>query len=182
MGFGYTRSTDARSSASGYKVLKAAAWGFGGGIFGGFLASLFAFARINNDPTLHAIAVQDPVAIANTYIVYTTFVMAAIAALMTLAGFIFAQHFATDRETHIANAFEALIGLMREDGEKAVAAAKQLMIHADVIALIDKTIGDRVDFELQSRTHNANTEAASAKSKADALAALNNQLKRQPNG
>jgi len=63
----------------------------------------FSFSAINYVGRIATVNATDAVSIANTYIVYTTFVIAAVALLLTVAGLIFTQHFAVEKEAHIAH-------------------------------------------------------------------------------
>lgn len=176
---GTERSTVERRSpppVSGRGMLRVVTWGLGAGMFGGLIGSLIAFTCINYFANVHTTEKADPVAIANTYIVYTTFVIAAVAAVLTLAGLIFSQHFATDKETHLAHAFDSLLELLKNDEKKAQAAAKQLIIHPDVVRFLEESLRDRVDAEIKRRSNAASTKLAHAKDEHDAVAQLNDEL------
>jgi len=179
MGYdGTERRLDTRRSpaANGHVVLRIVTWGLGAGMFGGLIGGLIAFTCINYFANVHATEKADPVAIANTYIVYTTFVIAAVAAVLTLAGLIFSQHFATDKETHLAHAFDSFLELLRNDEKKAQAAAKQLINHPDVVRFLEDALRDRVDAEITRRRSAANSRLANAKDEHDAVAQLNDEL------
>jgi len=107
--------------------------GFIGGLTGGLIGGLFSFSAINYVGRIATVNATDAVSIANTYIVYTTFVIAAVALLLTVAGLIFTQHFAVEKEAHIAHAFSSVLEVVRSDDEKAVKFVQQAMeIHVSL--------------------------------------------------
>lgn len=139
------------------------------GLVGGAIGGLLAFATINYLSTTSAVGATDAVAIANTYIVYTTFVIAAVALLLTIAGLMFTQHFAIEKEAHIANAFSSLIEEMRTNDEKAVRVVQNAMENPRVVEYVSEALRDKIKQEIQARKSTVGQKAKDAKLDSEAL-------------
>lgn len=159
-----------------------AAWGLAAGIVGGLIGGLVAFSAINCWTNIYKVASTDAVSIANTYIVYTTFVIAAVAAVLTIAGLIFTQHFSVEKEAHLANAFEALSDLVHDGEGRAVALGQEVMGHPDVIRYVEQLLRQKVTEELKRRQTIAEAKVANARAEADVVADLNIDLLDDPKG
>jgi hypothetical protein len=148
------------------------------------IGTLVAFSAINCWTNIYKVASTDAVSIANTYIVYTTFVIAAVAAVLTIAGLIFAQHFSVEKETHLANAFDALSDLIHSGDGKAVALGQEVMGHPDVIRYVEQLLSQKLKAEATLRRARANAKLAEAQAEAEAEANveadLNNDLSDEP--
>jgi hypothetical protein len=93
-----------------------------GGLAGGVVAGVVAFTLINRFSSTSLTSGADAISIANTYIVYSTLMIGAAAVFLTVPGLIFTQHFAMEKERHIADAFAALVGEMARSNGCAVEA------------------------------------------------------------
>lgn len=166
--------TERRSGLS--QRARLAIWALIFGAAGGVISSITAFAVINSWSNIHKVTETDAVAVANTYIVYTTFVIAVAAVALTIMGFIFTQQFAVEKEAHLANAFAALCDFV-DDGEgKAEELGKQVMGHPDVIRHVEQLLREKVTEELRRRKTIAEAKVANARAEADVLSDLNNNL------
>lgn len=156
--------------------------GFIGGLVGGLIGGLLAFSAINYSGRLATVTVADAVSIANTYIVYTTFVIAAVALLLTVAGLIFTQHFAIEKEAHIAHAFSSVLEVVRSDDEKAVKLVQQAMENPRVIEYVSEALSAKIQQEVESWKASAGARARDATQEADALGAMFSDLSASKNG
>jgi hypothetical protein len=102
-----------------------------GGLAGGTVGGVVAFTLINGFSSTNLASGADAVSIANTYIVYSTLMIAAVAVFLTMAGLIFTQHFAMEKERHVADAFAALVSEMARTNGCAVAVVKEVMKNAE---------------------------------------------------
>lgn len=140
-----------------------------GGFCGGIAGSIVAFTAINRWSTPLTVASSDAVSIANTYIVYTTFVIAAVAAVLAIAGMIFSEHFAMEKDSHIENAFKALISQLATDEEKAVKFVKELMKNPGVVQSVSDSVEEKLSEIVARRKAEAGQRANDARNEKDAL-------------
>lgn len=140
-----------------------------GGFCGGIVGSIVAFAAINRWSTPLTVASADSVSIANTYIVYTTFVIAAVAALLAIAGLIFTEHFSMEKDAHIENAFKALLAQLATDEEKAVKFVKELMKNPGVVQSVSDSVEEKLSEIVARRKAHAGQRANDARNEKDAL-------------
>lgn len=153
-----------------------------GGVVGGLMGGLAAVAAINYCTRVAALGNADPVSIANTYIVYTTFVIAAVAVFLTIAGLIFTQHFAMEKQTHVAHAFEALVNDLCSANGKAVELIKEVMKHPEVVQHMDDSVKGKLAEVVASNIAQAGQRAFQAKTEQEQLQALSADLEHAQNG
>lgn len=140
-----------------------------GGFCGGIVGSIVAFTAINLWSTPLTVASADSVSIANTYIVYTTFVIAAVAAVLAIAGLIFSEHFSMEKDSHIENAFKALLAQLATDEEKAVKFVKELMKNPGVVQSVSDSVEGKLSEIVARRKADAGQRANDARNEKDAL-------------
>jgi len=140
-----------------------------GGFLGGIVASVVAFAAINHYSTPIKVAGADAVSIANTYIVYTTFVIAAVAALLGIAGLIFTEHFSMEKDAHVENAFRALLAQLTTDEDKAVKFVKELMKNSEVVQSVNYSINEKINEIVAQRKAHAGQRENAARDEKNAL-------------
>ena len=150
--------------------------GFVGGLVGGSIGGLIAFLSINYFSRLAVVAGPDAVSIANTYIVYTTFVIAAVALLLTIAGLIFTQHLAVQKEAHMAEAFSAFLTLVRSDNEKAGKLIEQIMDNPAVIDRLSELLSGKIEQEIAVWKAGADAKLLDAAQHAAAVNSLSKDL------
>lgn len=150
--------------------------GFIGGLVGGLIGGLLAFSAINYFGKLGTVTTADAVSIANTYIVYTTFVIAAVALLLTIAGLIFTQHFAVEKEAHVAHAFSSVLEVVRSNDEKAVMLVQQAMENPRVVEYVSEALSQKLQQEIASCRANAGERARSASQEAETIDSMFSDL------
>lgn len=158
--------------------------GFVGGVVGGLIGGLIAFAIVNHFGRLAVVSTSDAVSIANTYIVYTTFVIASVALLLTIAGLIFTQHFAVEKEMHIAHAFSCVLELVRSDDEKAIELVSHAMENPGVVQHVSEALQTKLQQEIDARRANAGARVNAALDEKFALdsMSLNSDISSGKNG
>jgi hypothetical protein len=150
------------------------------GFFGGVIAALFAFALLNYHYKGAGAVQGDPVAIANTYIVFTTFIVTAVAVVLAVAGLIFTQHFSMEKEAHVDHAFAALVQQITNGEGKAIAFTNELMNNPEVVQHVRKMLDAKLDEQILSRFVAAEKTASNAKAEADQLASLRARISPTP--
>nr|VFK27972.1 MAG: hypothetical protein BECKMB1821I_GA0114274_100552 [Candidatus Kentron sp. MB]VFK74487.1 MAG: hypothetical protein BECKMB1821H_GA0114242_100552 [Candidatus Kentron sp. MB] len=127
-------------------------FGFIAGLLGGAAVMLFSHPIvkiINGDnPLLGAKDIPDVIAIANTYIVFTTFIFVLLTIAITGAGIWFARWFGISKDREIRDNMYELSTKLHSDSDLAEKFIKELFSHEEIsnkIALIAK---DFIDFEL----------------------------------
>lgn len=153
-----------------------------GGLVGGLIGGLIAFAIINHTGRLATVSASDAISIANTYIVYTTFVIAAVALLLTIAGLIFTQHFAVEKEAHIAHAFSSVLDVVRANDEKAVILVQQAMENPRVVEYVSEALQAKIHQEVDAWKANAGARVRDARKEAEALDSMFDDLSAGKNG
>ena len=147
-----------------------------GGLAGGVIGSMAAFALINQFASANAVASADAVSIANTYIVYSTLMITAVAVFLTAAGLIFAQHFAVEKERHIADAFSALVAEMARTNGCAVEVVKEVMKNAEVVQHFEDQVKEKLNEVMRARMDRADQRKAQALSERDSLSRIASDL------
>ena len=147
-----------------------------GGLAGGVIGGVVAFTLINRFSSASLASGVDAISIANTYIVYSTLMIAAVAVFLTMAGLIFTQHFAMEKERHVADAFAALVGEMSRTNGCAVEVVKEVMKNAEVVQHFDDQVKEKLREVMRAQLDNANQRKARARSERDALSRIASDL------
>jgi hypothetical protein len=147
-----------------------------GGLAGGVVGGVVAFTLINRFSSPSLASGADAISIANTYIVYSTLMIAAVAVFLTMAGLIFTQHFAMEKERHVADAFAALVGEMARTNGCAVEVVKEVMKNAEVVQHFDDQVKEKLREVMRAQLDNANQRKARARSEHDALSRIASDL------
>ncbi len=140
-----------------------------GGLAGGAMGGAGAFAAINHFSSITLLGTADPVSIANTYIVYTTFVIAAVALFLTGAGFIFTQHFAMEKQMHMAHAFESLLADLAAANGMGLLLAQTAMKNPEVVQCVEENIVQKLDEVIQLRRAEAGHRESQARIERETL-------------
>lgn len=74
----------------------------------GFIGGFFSFPLVDYFYGIHHLNSGDPVAIANTYIIFTTLIFVGFTVVLAIAGFVFTQQFATAKEMQMHHLAEEL--------------------------------------------------------------------------
>ncbi|MDN7176778.1 hypothetical protein M0D69_01820 [Caballeronia sp. SEWSISQ10-4 2] len=135
-----------------------------------------AFTLINRFSSTSLTSGADAISIANTYIVYSTFMIAAVAVFLTVAGLIFTQHFAMEKERHAADAFTALVGEMARTNGCAVEVVKEVMKNAEVVQHFDDQVKEKLREVMRAQLDIADQLRARARSERDALSRIASDL------
>jgi hypothetical protein len=147
-----------------------------GGCVGGVIGGVTAFALINRFSSASRVSGAEAISIANTYIVYSTFLIAAVAVFLTVAGLIFTQHFAMEKERHVADAFAALVGEMASVNGRAVEIVKEVMKNTEVIQHFEDQVREKLREVMRAQLDNAGQREARARSEHDALSRIASDL------
>jgi hypothetical protein len=147
-----------------------------GGLAGGVVGGVVAFTLINGFSSTSLASDADAISIANTYIVYSTLMIAAVAVFLTMAGLIFTQHFAMEKERHVADAFAASVSEMAWTNGHAVAVVKEVMKNAEVVQHFDDQVKEKLREVVRAQLDNANLRKARARSEHDALSRIASDL------
>lgn len=93
----------------------------------------------------------DTISIANTYIVFTTFIFTAIAIIVAVASYLFAQEAAKSRQIQEQTLFSDLIKSCTEKPELGRDLISKLLENENVIEHFEKTLNDKIDDILSKR-------------------------------
>ena len=95
--------------------------------------------------------VSDTISIANTYIVFTTFIFTAIAIIVAVASYLFAQEAAKSRQIQEQTLFSDLIKSCTEKPELGRDLISKLLENENVIEHFEKRLNDKIDDILSKR-------------------------------
>jgi len=147
-----------------------------GGLAGGVVGGAAAFTLMNRFDSRASATGADAISIANTYIVYSTLMIAAVAVFLTVAGLIFTQHFAIEKERHVADAFAALVAEMARTNGCAVEVVKEVMKNAEVVQHFEDQVKGKLNEVMRAQIDNAEQRKARARDERDALSQLASDL------
>ena len=134
------------------------------GLLGGFLAGLLGGMLImllghpiaslfqRDNPLLGANGGSDVIAVANTYIVFTTFIFVLITIIVTGTGIWFTKWFGLTKHQEIRENMQDFFQNLDEDSQLANRFVKELFEHKEVSNLLHKLVQSRVESELASRS------------------------------
>ncbi len=143
-----------------------------------FIGGFFAYIFLSWWKSPPVITGSDAVAIANTYIVFTTIIFVAFTLVITLLGYVFTQQFAHTKEMHIKHLLneveEELKSNKNDQGIKFIDAAFE---NPDIQKHVENKINDKLTQLVNEKKRIANENAGKAKTEADKIEEISSQLK-----
>lgn len=118
---------------------------------GGFLAVLFLSWKGKGVVP----KIDQAIAIANTYIVFTTFIFVAFTVLLTIVGYVLAQTFSANAKAQHTDVVESVKECISRDDEKATQVLASLLSSPQVQAVLSRAIKDKIGEEIQARRADA---------------------------
>ena len=113
--------------------------------------------------------VSDTISIANTYIVFTTFIFTAIAIIVAVASYLFAQEAAKSRQIQEQTLFSDLIKSCTEKSELGRDLISKLLENENVIEHFEKRLNDKIDDILSKRCQLSQESERVSKKRTSAL-------------
>lgn len=140
-----------------------------GSFTGGFSAILFLnyMSRIGSPVAIPVAA--DATSIANTYIVFTTFIFVGFTVVLGMAGYVFTQQFTSHREAQERQAISDLQGRLEKDGELAIDLLKSTLENEEAIAFLQGALQAKINQVLDARLEDINATAGEAQKNLDEL-------------
>ncbi|WP_141747908.1 hypothetical protein [Neisseria sp. HMSC075C12] len=111
----------------------------------------------------------DTISIANTYIVFTTFIFTAIAIIVAVASYLFAQEAAKSRQIQEQTLFSDLIKSCTEKPELGRDLISKLLENENVIEHFEKRLNDKIDDILSKRCQLSQESERVSKERTSAL-------------
>lgn len=111
----------------------------------------------------------DTISIANTYIVFTTFIFTAIAIIVAVASYLFAQEAAKSRQIQEQTLFSDLIKSCTEKPELGRDLISKLLENENVIEHFEKRLNDKIDDILSKRCQLSQESERVSKEQTNAL-------------
>jgi predicted PurR-regulated permease PerM len=93
---------------------------------------------------------SDAIAIANTYIVFTTIIFVGVTVILAIAGYIFTQKISESQETQETRIVEHLIKDVQKNEQLGTKLIQAILANGDVQRLLDGHIRSKVEESLQS--------------------------------
>ncbi|MBK5929074.1 hypothetical protein [Halochromatium salexigens] len=121
-------------------------------LFGGFLAGLLGGLFQSNNALLNPQNGSDVIAVANTYIVFTTFIFVLMTIIVTGAGIYFSKWFGISKEKEIRENMQDLFESLNRDPVLSDRFVKELFEHKSVSDTLHKLVQARVEDEINLRT------------------------------
>lgn len=147
------------------------------GFCGGFLSSQAGtwFAQLD-------VQKVDAVAVANTYIVFTTIIFVGVTVLLGVAGYIFTQQFSAAQSALEHQVFEDLRKKLASDVSVAIKLSDALLDNPDVKVHLEAKIQQKAAEVLDTMASDRAAAADSMASQADSLRQLSENISGKSNG
>jgi len=121
------------------------------GAAAGFAAGLIAPLAVSWAHVLNVHIPHETVDIANTYIVFTTFIFVVVSVFLAIIGYIFAQQFAQAKRTHQQWLFEELAEKAKDDDMVATKMIDAILHNADAKRMLQSKISSAVEEAAKER-------------------------------
>lgn len=128
------------------------------GFAGGFLSLVFVYW---SKPLWATVAI-DGVAIANTYIVFTTFLFVGFTVLLAVAGILFAQEFSRSKESHLLEALEHMCGGIHKDEKLSTKLVESILGSVEGRRFLEEKLESKIDELITQRSHTLRQSAEAA--------------------
>lgn len=100
----------------------------------------------------------DPISIANTFIVFTSFIFVAATIVMAIIGFIFARKFSSSQENEMIVLKEELKKKIKNDEETGIQLASELLNNSDVIRHVEAILNEKISSLIDGRLKSSEQE------------------------
>lgn len=155
-----------------YKLLAVLFVGFAGGAISPWVLGWIKATGIPNP--------SDAVAIANTYIVFTTLIFVAFTVVLGIASYVFTQQFSASKEASEDRLIGDLRERMKSDAQLSQQTLNALLENPEVRSYLEERLAGKVDELLAERLADSQASAEQSRKDADAIGQLRQQL--NPNG
>jgi len=118
------------------------------GFCGGCLAPWFV-GWLGKIPT--TTSTGDAIAIANTYIVFTTLIFVGFTVVLGVAGYFFTQQFAASKEAEQLEVFSQLKQKIKQDEKLGISVLDSLLDNPDVKRHIEEQLQEKMEELIESR-------------------------------
>lgn len=125
----------------------------------------------------NTIASSDAVAIANTYIIFTTFIFIGVTVVLAVAGYVFTQQFSETKESQLRQLADELTKTSKVDEKLGVALINAILENSDVKRHIDNKLQEKLKELIQENMTQSKQVASQAKEEADTIASLASRMK-----
>lgn len=128
---------------------------------------------------LKAVAVGSPsdaVAIANTYIVFTTIIFVGVTVVLAIAGYVFTQQFSASKEAQELSVMTELKERIKSDEVIGIALADALIQNVEVQRHLENRLLEKIDEVIKSRLADVESSASQAVREAEAVRKIASQL------
>ena len=149
-------------------VLAIALLGFAGGCVSPWFVGWFLKNKVPGD--------ADAIAIANTYIIFTTLIFVGFTVVLGVAGYVFTQHFSESQEMHTHQVCEELKLRIKEDEKVGISLANAMLENRDVIRHLKEQLKSKVDELVKDAMTSAESNVNNAALQAEAVRKLADKL------
>lgn len=139
--------------------------GFIGGCLSPFVISKIRF--LFEAPP--AVSISDSISIANTYIVFTTFIFTAIAIIVAVASYLFSQEAAKSRQIQENTLFSDLIENCNKNEEQGKKLLSKLLENESVLEHFEGMVKERLDILVEEHLKKVRTKKDEAEAEINAL-------------
>lgn len=158
-----------------YKVCSILLVGFIGGCITPWFLGWFKAVKTSS--------ASDAVAIANTYIVFTTIIFVGITVVLGIVGYVFTQQLAVSRKNHERQVFEELEQKIITDEATGVKLANAIFQNSDVARHLNTIVIQKIDEIAARKVAEAGIAAKQQAAIHEAMVDINSQLtSASPNG
>lgn len=125
-------------------------------------------------------SLSDAIAIANTYIVYTTLIFVGFTVAISLLSYIFIQQVSGAKEVLINQITDELRDRIQKDYTYGQSFINEALKNRDVLRFIEDKINDKIGESLSHAQNGAAQAAQKAQADVDAIAEIRASLKKEP--
>lgn len=153
-----------------YKILAVFLIGFAGGAITPWALGWINSATVGTP--------SDAVAIANTYIVFTTIIFVGVTVILAIVGYVFTQQFSATKESQLSQLVEELKSAAKTDEKLGIALINAMLENNDVKRHVDKKLQEKTDELILEAKANSKQALNKASEEVNAIENLTSQIKR----
>ena len=144
--------------------------GFAGGCLGPSFMSWFKGA---------VVSVPDAIAIANTYIVFTTIIFVGFTVILGVMGYALTHQLSASRQSHEKDLFEGMKDKLESDENWGIDFSKAVLKNPDVLRHLEKVLSEKVAVHIDTLQCEVEQDAKNVAVRKQAVDGLASKIKKQ---
>lgn len=157
-----------------YKILAVFLIGFAGGAITPWALSWIKSATVGTP--------SDAVAIANTYIVFTTIIFVGVTVILAIVGYVFTQQFSATKESQLGQLADELKKTAKTDEDFGIKLINAMLENGDVKRHVDNKLQEKIKELILESKATSKQALDKAAEEAQAIESLTHQMNGNGNG